>query len=99
MIRTLPFCVWSRRVFDPLLASGTMLLWYAIPIVLAISLVYGATRHELMVPILQHAWRTAKWITGFMLVIAIILISVMPAVWEVIKEKRQKRLEAEEVKS
>ncbi len=51
-------------------------LWYAVPLIVAISLVYGATRHELMVPILRHAWRTAKWITGFMLVIALILTLV-----------------------
>ena len=76
MIRTLPFCVWSRRVFDPLLASGTMLLWYAIPIVLAISLVYGATRHELLKPILLHAYHTAVWIVGFMLMIVAILVAV-----------------------
>jgi hypothetical protein len=60
-----------------LLASwASSQLWYAVPLIVAISLVYGATRHELMVPILQHAWRTAKWITGFMLVIAIVLTLV-----------------------
>jgi hypothetical protein len=48
-------------------------LWYSIPLIVAISLVYGATRHEHMVPILHHAWRTAKWIIGFMLVIMAIL--------------------------
>jgi Na+/alanine symporter len=48
-------------------------LWYAIPLIAAISLVYGATRHEKMVPILHHAWRTAKWIVGFMLIIIAIL--------------------------
>ena len=48
-------------------------LWYSIPLIVAISLVYGATRHELMVPILHHAWRTAKWIVGFMLAIMAIL--------------------------
>ena len=51
-------------------------LWYAIPLVAAISLVYGATRHELMVPILHHAWRTARWIAGFMGIIALILLIV-----------------------
>jgi hypothetical protein len=63
-------------VFDPLLASGTGLLWYAIPIVLAISLVYGATRHELLKPILMHAYHTAVWIVGFMLMIVAILVAV-----------------------
>ncbi len=48
-------------------------LWYSIPLIVTISLVYGATRHELMVPILHHAWRTARWIMGFMLVIVAIL--------------------------
>ena len=51
-------------------------LWYSIPLIVAISLVYGATRHELMVPILHHAWRTAKWIIGFMLAIMAILTLV-----------------------
>lgn len=50
--------------------------WYAIPLVVAISLVYGATRHEQMVPILHHAWRTARWIVGFMAVIVIILVII-----------------------
>ena len=63
-------------MFDPLLASGTRLLWYAIPIVLAISLVYGATRHELLKPILIHAYHTAVWIVGFMLIIVAILVAV-----------------------
>ena len=53
-----------------------MLLWYAIPIVLAISLVYGATRHELLKPILMHAYHTAVWIVGFMLMIVAILVAV-----------------------
>ncbi len=48
-------------------------LWFSIPLIVAISLVYGATRHEMMVPILHHAWRTAKWIVGFMLIIIAIL--------------------------
>ena len=48
-------------------------LWYAIPLIASISLVYGATRHEQMVPILHHAWRTAKWIVGFMIIIVTIL--------------------------
>jgi hypothetical protein len=49
---------------------------YAIPLVVAFSLVYGATRHEMMVPILQHAARAAVWTTGFMLVIFGVLLFV-----------------------
>ncbi len=63
-------------MFDPLLANGTMLLWYAIPIILSISLVYGATRHELLKPILMHAYHTAVWIVGFMLLIVAVLVAV-----------------------
>jgi hypothetical protein len=55
---------------------ATSQLWYSIPLVVAISLVYGATRHELMVPILHHAWRTAKWIVGFMAVIVAVLLVI-----------------------
>ncbi len=36
-------------------------LWYALPLVVSISLVYASTRHEDMPSILSHA---AKWITG-----------------------------------
>lgn len=63
-------------MFDPLLANSMGLLWHAVPIILAISLVYGATRHELLKPILLHAYHTAVWIVGFMLVIAAILVAV-----------------------
>ena len=59
-----------------LLAASTGLLWHAIPMILIVSLVYGATRHELMGPILHHAFRTAIWITGFMLIIAAVLVGV-----------------------
>jgi hypothetical protein len=41
-------------------------LWYAVPLIVAISLVYGATRHELRGPILHHAWHTGLWMTGFL---------------------------------
>lgn len=59
-----------------LLANSTGFLWHAIPIIAGISLVYGATRHELMGPILQSAYRTAVWILGFVAVIAVILMVV-----------------------
>ena len=48
-------------------------LWYALPLVVAISLVYAATRHELIVPILQHAWQIAVGIVGFMSIVFVIL--------------------------
>ena len=48
-------------------------IWYALPLVVAISLVYAATRHELMAPILQHSWRIGVWIVGFMTIVFVIL--------------------------
>ena len=41
---------------DSLLASLLINdLWYALPLVIVVSLVYAATRHEAMPPILLHA--------------------------------------------
>jgi hypothetical protein len=51
-------------------------LWYALPLILVISLVYAATRHELMGPILVHAFRLGVWITGFMAAIFAVLLVV-----------------------
>ncbi len=53
--------------------SPTYLLYY-VPLIVAISLVFGATRHEDTSLILRHAWHTARWITGFMGVIFLILL-------------------------
>jgi hypothetical protein len=41
-------------------------LWYAVPLVIVISLVYAATRHEAMEPLLYHAARVGGWIVGLM---------------------------------
>jgi hypothetical protein len=48
-------------------------LWYALPAIIVVSLVYAATRHERLGPIAIHALRTAVWIVGFMAVILGIL--------------------------
>lgn len=49
------------------------LLWYSVPLIVAISLVYSATRHEEMAPILSHAVRLAITIAVFMAVILAVL--------------------------
>jgi len=49
-------------------------LWYAVPLIIAVSLVYSATRHEQMGPILVHATRIAIWIVGFMAVVFAVLL-------------------------
>ena len=57
----------------PLLFARINDLWYALPLIVAVSLVYSATRHELMREILEHAGRVGVWITGFMAVVLAIL--------------------------
>lgn len=49
-------------------------LWYSMPLIVAVSLVYAATRHELMGPIIQHAIRFATWIVVFMIAIFGVLL-------------------------
>lgn len=49
-----------------LLAAQTPQMWYALPLIVAVSLVYAATRHELMGPILAHAGRLGIWIAAIM---------------------------------
>jgi len=50
--------------FFPLLAA--MNLWYALPLIVSVSLVCAATRHEELSVILQHAMRFGLWIIVFM---------------------------------
>ena len=59
-----------------LAAVETNDLWYTIPLIVAVSLVYSATRHELMTPILTHAVRIAVWVIGFMAVIFVVLLLI-----------------------
>jgi hypothetical protein len=55
--------------------SPTYLLYY-LPLLLAISLVYGATRHEDLTLIWRNALHTAYWVTAFMGLIFVILLVV-----------------------
>ena len=50
-------------------ALGPAQLWYALPLLVTVSLVYAATRHEEMKPILEHAIRFGMWVVVFMLVV------------------------------
>lgn len=56
-----------------LLAARVNYIWYALPLVVAVSLVYSATRHETIQPIVWGAVRIGAWICGFMLVVFLIL--------------------------
>ncbi|HKD36775.1 MAG TPA: hypothetical protein VKB78_08235, partial [Pirellulales bacterium] len=55
-------------------AAHVAQIWYSLPLVVAISLVYAATRHERMAPILQHALRFGFWIVAFMAIVFGLLV-------------------------
>jgi len=44
-------------------------LWFAVPLIVAMSLVYAATRHEDLGAIFRHAVRVARWIVLFLVVL------------------------------
>lgn len=52
-----------------LLATSAAKLWHLVPLLTAVSLVYAATRHELLLPIAAHAVRFAIWIVVFMAIV------------------------------
>jgi hypothetical protein len=64
-------------MFNLLLADGSRPwnndLWYAMPAIIAVSLVYAATRQEQVRPILIHAGRVALWIVSFMFAVFVVL--------------------------
>lgn len=65
-------------MFIPLLALLPLIaemnrLWYAPPIILCVSLVYAATRHEDMKLILAHARGFGLWTVIFMVIVGVVL--------------------------
>lgn len=48
--------------------------WHLVPLIVVVSLVYGATRHERWSDILDHALRFGVWILGFLALIFAILL-------------------------
>lgn len=48
-------------------------LVYAPPLLLAVSLVYAATRHEDLGAILRHAGSFGGWTVGFMVTVAAVI--------------------------
>lgn len=53
--------------------SPTYMLYY-LPLIVSISLVFGATRHEDLGLVFRHAFHTARWITGFMAMIFAVML-------------------------
>jgi len=71
--------MWSRLLDVanlPLAALWGARVWYFLPLLVVISFVYAATRHELAGPILAQAWHTAVWIVGFMVVVFVALLAL-----------------------
>ena len=65
----------SVGLLAPLLAAAHINdLWYALPLIVAVSVVYSATRHEAMEAILSGALRIGAWITGFMAFFFVVLL-------------------------
>ena len=64
------FAVAMPMISPPL---AIMNLWYAAPLIVSISLVCAATRHEQIVPILGHAVRFGLWIVVFMAIVIALL--------------------------
>lgn len=54
---------------EVVLGGMTPRFFYAVPLVVVISLVYGATRHEYLPEILAHSLRSAIWVVGFVAII------------------------------
>jgi uncharacterized membrane protein YciS (DUF1049 family) len=48
-------------------------MFYYVPLIIAIAMVFGATRHENTSLVLNHAWQTGRWITSFMAIIFAVL--------------------------
>lgn len=48
-------------------------LWYLLPLILVVSLVYGGTRHEYLKEIIQYAVRAAVWMVVFLGIIFVLV--------------------------
>ncbi len=48
-------------------------IWHALPLIVAVSLVYSATRHESSRDIFIHAVRSGVWMTGFLLAVLVVI--------------------------
>ena len=58
---------------------GASRLWYSLPLIITISLVYGATRDERMPQIIEHSIRFAVQTIGFLA--AIIAVAAVVLTW------------------
>lgn len=56
-----------------ILLAMTPQIFYALPLIVVISLVYGATRHENLREIIEHSIRSFVWVVTFMVVILAVI--------------------------
>lgn len=61
--------VFSIADLEHVLLASIPQIWYALPLIVVVSLVYGATRHENLREIFAHSLRNAIWCVGFMAII------------------------------
>jgi hypothetical protein len=50
--------------------------WFILPLVIAISLVYSASRHESWQRIWNHSFRLCSWIVGILVATTVILLVI-----------------------
>jgi hypothetical protein len=62
--------VWAQAV------AGASVYWYLLPLVLVISLVYSATRHDDWSLIVPRAVRLSAVILGFMVLAMAVLLAI-----------------------
>ncbi|MEZ6136818.1 MAG: hypothetical protein R3C53_18130 [Pirellulaceae bacterium] len=56
-----------------IISTSWLYLFLYLPLMIAVSMVIGATRHEQTPLIIRQSLRTAVWVTSFMLVIYVVL--------------------------
>lgn len=56
--------------------SKIHIYWYVLPLVIVISLVYAASRHESWSKIALHAFRLCTWILGILVITTAILLVI-----------------------
>lgn len=57
----------------PLAPLAEIRMWYAVPLIVCVSLVYSATRHEDTREITLHALRFGGWVVVFMAIVVLVL--------------------------
>jgi hypothetical protein len=59
-----------------LIFQSVHIYWFVLPLVVAISLVYSASRHESWRHIWAHAFRLCSWILGILVLTTAILLFI-----------------------